>query len=63
MDCEKCNNPMTLENFDGRDHWICETCEVGFLATPKKNCEHDDITFGVNNLAWCNDCGNLIAYD
>jgi len=54
---------MQLENLDNKDYWICEYCDIGFLANPKKDCEHNDITFGVNNLAFCNDCGNLIAYE
>jgi hypothetical protein len=54
---------MGLETVDNRDYWICDYCEVGILASPKKNCEHEDISFGVNNLAYCYDCGNLIAYE
>ena len=62
MNCEKCNNPMKLETIDDKDYWICKKCETGFLANPKKNCEHEDISFGVNNSAYCYDCGNQIAY-
>jgi ribosomal protein S27AE len=66
MKCEKCNNLMILEQHDDfREYWICERCGIGFLAHPKKNCEHDvdSIIFGVNNIAWCEDCGNILTYE
>ena len=65
MNCERCNGPMTLTTCDNRDYWICKTCEIGFLADPKINCERDSnsIIFGFDNTALCEDCGNLIAYE
>ena len=57
---------MILEMHDDfRERWICESCGVGFLANPKKNCEHniDSIIFGVNHMAYCEDCGDFLAYN
>ena len=54
---------MQLEDIDSKVYWSCEHCEISFLANPKKNCEHEDVRFGVNHLAMCNDCGELLAYD
>ncbi len=62
--CQDCKKLMRLEVIDGRDYLICDYCKSGFVI-PKKNCEHivDSIIFGVNNLAYCQDCGNLLAYE
>lgn len=63
MNCELCNNIMVFIECDGRNYWICDFCQNGYLAKPKENCEHENIIFGVNNLAYCLDCGNLLAYE
>ena len=62
MECERCNKPMILENFDNRDHWICKHCQISFLVNPKKDCEHDNILFGVDGFALCDDCKMRLAY-
>jgi len=61
MNCPFCNRTMILDG----DSFICHYCEFGININWKKadECEHDDISFGVNNLAYCYDCGNLIAYE
>ena len=61
MKCPDCKRLMILRG----DSFICDYCEIGININWKNadECDHINITFGVNNLALCNDCGNLLAYE